>query len=925
MLEKPLVYLSNSIEKLVELLRDQLFSDRENPFGKKFVFLPSANLKNPLMTQFVSDGKLDVAMGVDFLELGSGIQTLYKWASGKTLLFPPLDLLALQLEALDLPSGRALHLAKEFLRYGKFGGSFLKKWPDTWQKKYWDAVFSKWNYPYELLEAPLSKPKEQAEIHLFNFPFLPKLYHLFFAKLAAYFPVRYYQFSPCREFWSDTVTDFEKVHLIEKDPQLSLYFEEGNPLLNNLGKVGRQTFRLFEEEDFVSEEHYVEKNSKTYLSKLQSDILNFKKTGKEKDDSVLLLPAASKQREVEILYTKLLEMKVLPSSIQIFAPDISAYAPFIELVFGGEESPFDFTIRDLPSHPLLQTFFDLLSLNDHRFEASTLFKLFSNPYFTPLSEKEIKEVRRWIERSGVKWGVDKQHRKLLLPEILDETESGTWEEAFGELLNNLVFIPEKGTDWDLPYIDFSDAELLGKFITCTRSLRADLGTLYGASMTGADWASCLMTLFNRYLVAEENAFAPFEEKLLLLKELEGTFPFASIKCYLANSLKEKKGVRLSKQLEAITFRSLKPGMFFSSKVIALLGMEEGAFPRPYIRSSLNLLGSQGDYSPTPPDEDRYLFLQLLCAAEETLLITYQNVSEEDGKEQPPSILVQELDPKVEVHPPFPFHQSYFSKPGKVYSKKHYETARTFYGPKKENPFIAEFLHPTPLPEVEVVAPPPFEDLSRFAKNPLRFYCNQVLNLYLHYDDTTDEEFFLSPLQRHKLLNKELALQEAEEKGHLPLGRFKEVARKKIEAEWETLSEERGPGFIYKGKLGDLVKIYPEYLLGLINGEPKPLIHLKTGEILEFRRDPHESFERYLYYYTVALQTPSPLHPHLAPFLLKNDLETFSKKIKTIGSDPYANKLFSDPKQYNPEVIIERWFPLLQKTFEPLLEVIGETV
>ncbi len=921
MLEKPLVYLSNSIETLTDLLREKLFSHGEKPFAKKLVFLPSASLKNPLMTRFVSD--VDVVMGIDFLELGSGIQTLYKWVSGKNLLFPPLDLLALHLESLDLAPGLAQSLAKEFLLYGKFGGAFLKKWPDTWQKKYWDAVFSKWNYPYELLSAPFCKPRNEAEIHLFNFPFLPKLYHLFFARLAPYFPIRYYQFSPCREFWSDTVTDFEKVHLLQKDPQLSLYFDEGNPLLNNLGKVGRETFRFFEEEDFVAEEHYIEKNSGTYLSNLQSDILNFRKGEAQRDDSVLLLPAASKQREVEVLYTKLLEKGTLPSSIQVFAPDISAYAPFIELVFGAEESPFDFTIRDLPGHPLLQSFFDLLSLNDHRFEVSAVIKLFSSPYFAPLSEKEVKELRRWIDRSGVKWGVDKKHRKLLLPEILDETENGTWEEAFGQLLSNMVFIPEKGTDWDLPYLDFSDAELLGKVIACIRSLRVDLDYLHGACLTGAEWADHLLLLFSRYFGEE----APFEEKLYLLKELEGTFPFSSIKRYLANGLKEKRGVRLSKQLEAITFQSVKPGTFFSSKVVALLGMEEGAFPRPYIRSSLNLLGNQGDYCPISPDEDRYLFLQLLFAAEETLLITYQNVSEEDGKEQPPSVLVQELDPQVERHPPFPFHQNYFAAPGKVYPKRYYETARTFYGPKEENPFIPEFLHPTPLPEVKPATLPSFDDLSRFAKNPLRFYFNRTLNLYLHYEDGTDEEFFLSPLQNHKLLNEELALQEAEEKGHLPLGRFKEVARQKIIGEWASFSPgmvDEGHSFMCEGKLGDLIKVYPHYL-SLYLKDPKPLVALKSGETFELKGDPEKALENYLTYYNVAIQSPSPLHPLFVYALLQKDGAALGKRIKGTQNDPYLKALFSNPNHYDAEVIFNTWAPLLRKTFAPLLEMIDGAV
>ena len=562
--KKPIVTLSNSVETLTRCLRDRLFLTRQKPFEKKIIFLPDLSLKNSLMTAFISDKKLDVVMGVDFVELGSGLQTLFKLCTEKTLLFPPLDLLTLQLETLIDTPGLAPKLAIEFLRYGKYGGSFLKKWPETWQKKLWDILFSKWNYPYQLLETPLKKPNQQIELHLFNFPFLPKLYHLFFDRLAKYLPIYYYQFSPCLEFWSDTVTDYEKVRLLEKDQQLSLYLDQDHSLLSNFGKVGRENFRIFEEEDFTFDEQYIISTHSSYLSQLQNDILNFKNTEPKKDGSVLLLPAPSKLREVEILFAKLLHLNVKPSDIQVFAPDISLYAPLIELVFNTEESPFDYTLQDLPENPLLQAFFELLSLD--RFNPAALFKLFSCPYFALLSDQEVKEFKSWMDQTGVKWGVDATHRKSLLPDILDETESGTWKEAFEGLLTNLIYIPQKPTDWDLPYLDFSDAEILGKGMTLIESLRIDLDVLKSAHLSGAEWADHLLILFNRYLTPKEENYGSFQEKILLLKELEGSFFFPSIKRYLANCLKQKKGIRITKNLESLTFRSLAPGSFLLPKL-----------------------------------------------------------------------------------------------------------------------------------------------------------------------------------------------------------------------------------------------------------------------------------------------------------------------------------------------------------------------
>lgn len=935
MRKKPVVTLSQSLETLTKLLRDNLFKKPHTPFQKKLIFLPSLSIKNTLITSVLADGDLDIVMGLDFLELGEGVQKLFKLSTGKTLRFPTLDLLTLQLEAYLETPGLAPKLAIEFLRYGKFGGPFLKKWSNHWQKDIWDQVFSKWNYPYELLETPLKKSKETLEIHLFNFPFLPKLYHLFFDRMAKDIPVTYYQFSPCREFWSDTVTDYEKIRLLEKDQQLSLYLDQGHPVLSNFGKMGRETFRIFEDEDFTLEEHYEGEVSSTSLTRLQKGILNFKKENTSKDGSFLLLPAPSKLREVEILFSKLIASNVNPSNVQVFAPDISKYAPLIEMVFSDDDSPFEFSIYDLPENPLLQTFFDLLSLD--RFKPVDLLKLFSSPFFSPIDPKEVKQLRAWIEKTGIKWGVDPIHRKKILPGFLDESKSGTWKEAFDNLIKNLVFIPEQSTDWDLPYLDYSNAEQLGKVIRLVESLRKDLDFILSAELTGAQWADHLLTLWNRYLSAEEKLFAPVQEKILLLQEAEGRFTFPNIKRYLANSLKQKTGAHLTKNLESITFRSLRPGVIRSSKVIALLGMNEGDFPRSSIPSSLNLLGKESDYCPTPPDEDRYLFLELLMNAKETLLMTYQNISEEDGKEHPPSLLIQELDPTVETHPPFPFHHTYFSQPS-IYPLRHYEAARIFYEGTEKPPFIPEYLHFKPLPEPLSNVPVTLQDLARFAKNPIRFYFNHTLNLYLHFDDNTDEEFFLSPLQKHKLMLKEESILHAKERGQFPLGRFKEIAERTIKKDWEEIIlfdtkpyqlkniegtveiAEEGFPFMGTSKLHDLLKVYPLYI-ALCVENPMPLLPLKEGEPMNLKSDPRKAFENYLHYYRIACQTPSPLHPLFAGALLQKDGEALASRIKNTSIDSYTTILFKDPDAYDPEVIFETWSPLLRKTFEPLLEMI----
>src|SRR5690606_25268987 len=139
--------------------------------------------------------------------------------------------------------------------------------------------------------------------------------------------------------------------------------------------------------------------------------------------------------------------------------------------------------------------------------------------------------------------------------LLEDTKNGTWEETFEHLLDNLIFIPLKPSDWDLSYLDFSLSELLGKVISLIRSLRKDLDFVTQAELPAKEWANVLFDLLNRYLTPVEQELPFFQEKILSLKELDAHYSFPAIKRYLATSLNEKRGKRPAKQMVAINFCS----------------------------------------------------------------------------------------------------------------------------------------------------------------------------------------------------------------------------------------------------------------------------------------------------------------------------------------------------------------------------------
>src|SRR5262249_39692637 len=189
-------------------------------------------------------------------------------------------------------------------------------------------------------------------------------------------------------------------------------------------------------------------------------------------------------------------------------------------------------------------------------------------------------------------------------------------------------------------------------------------------------------------------------------------------------------------LHAVRCASLEKGNVFPARVIFLIGMDEESFPRTTLamRSSTEKL-PQAVW-------DRYLFLQALFAAKETLVISYGDRSPEDGKVREPSLVVSEL-------------LGYLQKTQVI--EKQIDII------KKPGPKTPDLWQPVILP-----APfPSIQDLNRFVRHPIRYYLEEVLHLSLPEEPSSLwEEFEHSPLQTHQALQSFLEEKSAPE---MPLG------------------------------------------------------------------------------------------------------------------------------------------------------------
>jgi exodeoxyribonuclease V gamma subunit len=98
----------------------------------------------------------------------------------------------------------------------------------------------------------------------------------------------------------------------------------------------------------------------------------------------------------------------------------------------------------------------------------------------------------------------------------------------------------------------------------------------------------------------------------------------------------------------VTFCSFKPMRSIPFRIVCLVGMNDGAFPRSTQRLGFDLMAQSprlGDRSTR--EDDRYLFLETLLSARDRLYISYVGQSVKDNSPAPPSVLVSELLDYVE--------------------------------------------------------------------------------------------------------------------------------------------------------------------------------------------------------------------------------------------------------------------------------------
>lgn len=723
-------------------------------------------------------------------------------------------------------------------------------------------------------ECPQGLPKR---VFICGIAALPPIYLDALKALGKHIDVHLMFTNPCRYYWGD-IQDYaflaklqsrKRRHHIQRQQEISLFRDPqsaselfkpdgeqdlSNPLLASWGKLGRDHMYLLAQREPQEVHAFVDLTEDTLLTRIQRDLLELedhsqivdnpehlnsssgKRLLERGDRSISVNLCHSPQREVEVLHDRLLDLfaedpSLTPRDVIVMVADIDSYTPFIQAVFGNapRERYLPFAISDRSArqaHPVIQAFLTLLELPNSRFTSEHILTLLEVPALAThfgISEEGLRRLRHWVDESGIRWGLDDDNVRAL---DLPATGQHTWQFGLTRMLLGYAMDSRCG-DWNgvLPYDESSGliAELAGQLADLLMRLSVWRTRLSGEYRV-QEWQPLCREILNEFFEQDSETEAVqvlIEQQWLkvigygISAEYPQAIPISILRDELTSRLDNE---RISQRFLAgpINFCTLMPMRSIPFKVVCLLGMNDGIYPRTIAPLGFDLMANKvqrGDRSRR--DDDRYLFLEALLSAQERLYISYIGRSIQDNAPRYPSVLVSELmeyiaqshhlpgDETLDVdssakrvmeylqiqHPRVPFASENYAlgSESQSYASEWLPAAR------RSGEAHQEFALALPLEEFSTIT---LDELIRFYRHPVRAFFQMRLgvNFVLEETELPDEEpFTLDNLSRYQLnsqlLNQLIDGDEAEtlfrrfrSAGGLPYGAFGELY-------WEKQQEE----------------------------------------------------------------------------------------------------------------------------------------
>jgi len=472
-------------------------------------------------------------------------------------------------------------------------------------------------------------------------------------------------------------------------------------------------------------------------------------------------------REVEVLHDQLLavltrrENPVKPDEVAVLVPKIEEYAPLIEAVFGRDREDrrfIPFRVADRSARresPGFDAFLRVLALVRGRVTAADVADLFAAETVLArlgLDAEGADRIKGWIVESGIRYGIDGAHLESI---GLPGDGALTWQFGLRRLLLGYAMPSSKRRTFrgvmGYDEVEGHDGALLGVLAGFVRTLTRTLRD-FERPRSLPDWTLALGELA-RELFADDEAGSREISGIQRALELAGRQAAAAgfsgdLDVSTVRRLLERQadaaGAERGFLAGGVTFSAMVPMRSVPFKVIALLGMNDGAFPkmpRPFEFDLMQTAREPGDRSPR--DDDRQLFLETLFAARERLIVTYGGKSVRDDREMPTSTcltglieaLVGAPGPEADArrkalvvpHRLQGYSPAYFDdRDTRLFSfrDEYVRAAASVQGRSEVRPFVQT------LPALPLPATLPLDELIRFWKSPPAYLLNRRLGVYL---------------------------------------------------------------------------------------------------------------------------------------------------------------------------------------------------
>jgi exodeoxyribonuclease V gamma subunit len=534
-----------------------------------------------------------------------------------------------------------------------------------------------------LLELP-------ARVSLFGLTRLPASYLDVLDAIAAERNVHLFLLHPSPALWERVAATIDRPTRGMRRADDPTADETTNPLLASWGRDAREMQLVLRADNGqpATDHHRPIANDETdLLHRLQGDIradrqppgLPTPGTDDRRqlldptDRSVQVHACHGRARQVEVLRDTVLHLldenpTLEPRDVIVMCPDIETFAPLIQATFGSfdPEDEDTYAQPDLrvrladrslrQTNPVLSVVAELLDLAIARITATQVLDLAGQEPVRRrfgFDDDDLTRLEDWVVGAGVRWGIDADHRA---PFKLEQLEANTWRAGLDRMLLGVTMADSGqrrfGGAVPLDDVDSGDIERAGRIAELLDRLEAAVQILKD-TLPIDEWAAGLADIADAFTAtSQQDAW----QRVQLQRLLDGLVDEATvdgavstvrlspadIRALLTDRLRGRP-TRANFRTGHLTICTLVPMRSVPHRVVCLLGLDDGVFPRHIERDGDDLIAADPYFGDNDArTEDRQLLLDALLAATDRIVITYTGRDERSNLARPPAVPLGEL-------------------------------------------------------------------------------------------------------------------------------------------------------------------------------------------------------------------------------------------------------------------------------------------